>query len=147
MTTEENKAVVRRYREMHNSHDLTHLDQVVSKELVSHALIPGLPTGIEGGKMAHGMFKSAFSDLHTHTEFMIAEGDMVIEWYTATGTHTGVFMGAPATGKKFSAESVVGYRLAGGKIVETWGLNDQFTVMVQLGMIPAPGQPAGDHKH
>ena len=36
---------------------------------------------------------------------------------------------------------MVVYRFANGKIVETWGLNDVQAVMMQLGLMPAPGQP------
>ena len=32
------------------------------------------------------------------------------------------------------------YRLANGKIVETWGLNDVQAVMMQLGLMPQPAK-------
>ena len=92
--------------------------------------------------MAHQIFLGSFSDLQTTTEDLIAEGDKVVERYMTRGTHTGEFMGAPPTGKTFAAETMVIYRLANGKIVETWGLNDVQAVMMQLGLMPAPGQPA-----
>ncbi len=91
--------------------------------------------------MAHQIFLGSFSDLQTTTEDLFAEGDKVFERYTTRGTHTGDFMGAPPTGKKFEAETMVVYRLANGKIVETWGLNDVQAVMTQLGLMPSPGQP------
>ncbi len=142
MSTEENKAIVRKYRAAHNQNNLAALDAIVAPDLISHAALPGLPPGLAGGKMAHQIFLGSFSDLQTTTEDLIAEGDKVMERYTTRGTHTGDFMGAPATGKKFEAETMVVYRLANGKIVETWGLNDVQAVMTQLGLMPAPGQPA-----
>jgi len=142
MSTEDNKAIVRKYREAHNQNKLDALDAIVAKDLISHAALPGLPPGLAGGKMAHQIFLGSFSDLLTTTEDLIAEGDKVVERYTTHGTHTGEFMGAPPTGKKFAAETMVIYRLANGKIVETWGLNDVQAVMMQLGLMPAPGQPA-----
>jgi len=138
-TPEENKAIIRRYREAHNKNNLGALDAIVAKEVISHNALPGLPPGLEGGKMAHNIFLASFPDVQAETEHMVAEGDKVIEWYAATGTHNGPFMGAPATGKKFNIVSVVVYRLANGKIVETWGLNDSTTLMQQLGMMPSPG--------
>ena len=141
MSTEENKAIVRKYREAHNQNKLEALDAIVAQDVISHAALPGLPTGLAGGKMAHQIFLGSFSDLQTTTEDLIADGDKVMERYATRGTHTGEFMGAPPTGKKFKAETMVVYRFASGKIVETWGLNDVQAVMMQLGLMPAPGQP------
>jgi len=138
MSTEENKAIVRKYREAHNQNNLAALDSLVAQDIVSHAALPGLPPGLQGGKLAHQAFLAPFPDLQTTTEDLIAEGDRVVERYTARGTHKGEFMGAPPTGKKFAIETLVIYRLAGGKIVEMWGLNDSQALMMQLGLMPAP---------
>jgi steroid delta-isomerase-like uncharacterized protein len=140
MSAEENKTVVRKYREAHNQNNLAALDTIVAQDLISHSALPGLPPGLAGGKLAHQGFLAAFPDTQTTTEDLIAEGDKVVERYTARGTHTGDFMGAPPTGKKFSIESMVIYRFANGKIVEMWGLNDVQALMMQLGLMPAPGQ-------
>jgi len=138
-TLEENKAIIRRYREAHNANNLDALDAIVAKDVISHNALPGLPPGLEGGKMAHKVFLASFPDIQTKTEHLVAEGDKVIEWYAARGTNTGDFMGMPPTGKKFEIPSVVVYRLANGKIVETWGLNDGQGLMQQLGILPMPG--------
>ncbi len=139
MSAEENKATVRKYREAHNKNNLAALDQFVAKDLISHSALPGLPPGLEGGKMAHQGFLASFPDTQTKTEDLIAEGDKVVERYTAHGTHTGDFMGAPPTGKKYSIESIVIFRFANGKIVEMWGLNDVQSLMMQLGLMAPPG--------
>ena len=91
--------------------------------------------------MAHGAFLASFPDLRTTTEDIVADGDKVIERYSTTGTHTQPFMGIPPTGKSFAIETYVTYRLANGKIVETWGLNDEAGLMRQLGLMPAPEMP------
>ncbi len=140
MSTEEHKAIVRKYRTAHNQNNLDALDAIVAQDLISHSALPGLPPGLAGGKMAHQFFLGSFPDTQTTTEDLIAEGDKVMERYTARGTHTGEFMGAPPTGKKFAVESIVIYRFANGKIVEMWGLNDAQSLMMQLGLMPAPGK-------
>ena len=142
MSTEDNKAIVRKYRAIHNQNNLDALDAIVAQDVLSHAALPGLPPGLAGGKLAHQAFLASFSDIQATTEDLVAEGDKVVERYTAHGTHTGDFMGAPPTGKKFAIETIVIYRFANGKIVETWGLNDAQALMMQLGLMPAPGQPA-----
>ena len=53
MSTEQNKAIVQRYREAHNSNQLDRLDEIVAANLIAHNPMPGLPPGLEGGKMAH----------------------------------------------------------------------------------------------
>ena len=137
-TQDDNKAIIRRYREIHNSNNLSGLDAIVAKDVISHNLLPGLPPGLEGGKMAHQAFLETAPDIKTKTEYLVADGDKVVEWYTASGTNTGPFMGMPPTGKPWEIATVILYRLANGKIVETWGLNDQFGFMQQLGLIPIP---------
>jgi predicted ester cyclase len=47
-------------------------------------------------------------------------------------------MGMPPTGKPFVVSGVSIFRLADGKIVEHWGLNDAAGLMQQLGMGPQP---------
>jgi predicted ester cyclase len=137
---EANKAIIRRYRQAHNVNNMAALDQIVATDLIAHNMLPGLPPGLEGGKMAHQGFMAAFADGQTTTEDLIAEGDKVVERYSFRGTNTGSFLGAPPTGKRVESSSISIYRIANGKIVEHWGENDVIGVMVQLGLMPAPGQ-------
>lgn len=139
MSAEENKAIVRRYREIHNSNDLAGLDQIVDANIVSHSGVPGMPPGLEGGKMVHNMFLSAFPDSQVTTDDLIADGDKVVERFTFRGTNKGSFMGAPPTGKQVTATGMSVFRIANGKIVEHWGENDSLGVMQQLGLVPVPG--------
>jgi predicted ester cyclase len=139
MTAEQNKAIIRRYREIHTTGNLDQLDQIVAADLNAHSRIPGTPEGLAGGKVAHQMFLSAFPDVAVTTEDLVAEGDKVVERFHVKGTNTGSFMGAPPTGKAFETWGISIFRLANGKIVEHWGSQDLYSVMVQLGFVPAPG--------
>ena len=56
---EANKAIVRRYRELHNRNDLDALDAIVAADLITHNLLPGLPSGLAGGKLSHAGFLAA----------------------------------------------------------------------------------------
>jgi predicted ester cyclase len=140
---EANKAIVRRYREAHNANNMAALDEIVAADLSAHNMLPGLPPGLEGGKMAHQGFLAAFPDGRTTTEDLIAEGDKVVERYSFRGTNTGSFLGAPPTNRPVESSSISIYRIAKGKIVEHWGENDVIGVMVQLGLMPPPGQSGG----
>ncbi len=141
MSTEANKAIVRRYREIYNAHQLDQLGDVLAPDLKSHNLMPGLPPGLDGIKMVHQGTVAAFPDLRTTTEQLLADGDTVIEVWSQTQTHTGIALfGAPAnSGKKVRTTGISVYRIRDGKIVEHRAEMDFFGVMVQLGVIPAPG--------
>jgi predicted ester cyclase len=140
MSTEDTKALIRSYRQAHNSNNLTTLDDIVAVDIISHNGLPGLPSGLEGGKMAHMAFASAFPDGQVTTVDLIAEGDKVVERFTFQGTNTGSFMGAPPTNKHVTSTGMSIYRIANGKIVEHWGENDALGTLQQLGFVPAPGQ-------
>lgn len=139
MSTEDNKALVRRYREAHSTNNLAALDDIVAVDIVSHNGLPGLPPGLEGGKMAHMAFAAAFPDGRATTEDLIAEGDKVVERFTFRGTNTGPFLGMPATGKQVVSSGMSVFRIANGKIVEHWGENDALGTFQQLGLVPMPG--------
>ena len=46
-------------------------------------------------------------------------------------------MSIPPTGKQMTVSSIIIARIADGKIVEEWGLDDQMGMLQQLGIIPA----------
>jgi predicted ester cyclase len=124
MSTEANKGLVRRYREAHNTNNLALLDEFVAADIKSHSQMPGLPSGLQGGKMAHRTFLAAFPNGLVTTEGLIAEGDQVVERFSFRGTNTGSLMYAPATGTKVTFTGVSVFRIANGKIVEHWGTSD-----------------------
>src|SRR5690348_5204526 len=99
MSLEENKNIVSRYQEIYNSNALDALGEVVAEDLLTPKIMPGIPSGIEGAKVAHQMMLAGFPDYQTVIEELIAEGDKVVARITMSGTHTGSFMGIPATGK------------------------------------------------
>jgi len=46
----------------------------------------------------------------------------------------------PATGARATWSEIHIGRVADGQLVEHWGLADQLGMLVQLGVVPAPGQ-------
>ncbi len=141
MSTEDNKAAVRRfYEEVINKKNLAAIDEFIDPHGIDHALPPGMPGGIEGSKQFIGMYLTAFPDLHFTVEDMIAEGDRVVSRLTTRGTHKGALMGIPPTGKQVTITGIDINRIVGGKSVEHWLEMDTMGMMQQLGVIPAPGQ-------
>ena len=135
MSIEENKNIVRRYQEIYNSNHLDALDEVVSENLLTPRIMPGIPTGIAGAKAAHGIMLTGFPDYQTTIDDLFAEGDKVVARITMTGTHQGDFMGIPSTGKHVSFTGIYIARIANGKIVEHWGEEDGVSLLQQLGAL------------
>lgn len=135
MSIEENKKIVHRYQEIYNRNDLDALREVVSEDLLTPKILPGIPTGIEGAKAAHRIMLAGFPDYQTIIDDLLAEGDKVAARITMSGTNTGSFMGIPPTGKRISFTGIYIARVANGKIVEHWGEEDSVSLLQQLGAL------------
>jgi steroid delta-isomerase-like uncharacterized protein len=135
MSIEENKSIVRRYQEIYNRNELDRLTEVLSEDLLTPNILPGIPPGLEGAKTAHRIMLAGFPDYQTIIEEMIAEGDQVAARIKMTGTHSGEFMGVPATGKRVAYTGMYMVRIANGKIVEHWGEEDGVSLLQQLGVL------------
>ena len=62
-------------------------------------------------------------------------GRHVVGRFTCSGTHLGDWLGYAPTGRRFEAVDEVGiYRFRDGRIVETWGLEDNLGRLEQLGL-------------
>ena len=154
MSIEENKALVRHYYESTGREEVARQIREASDPAAEAAKIltaafaetyaPGAiihyPEGdraIEDDIGFNTMFLTAFPDLQTTVDNMVAEGDKVVTCFTVQGTHEGPVMGIPATGKKVAMKGVSIKRLADGKVVEEWWLGDMLGMMQQLGLIPS----------
>jgi steroid delta-isomerase-like uncharacterized protein len=136
MSTETNKAIVRRYFDQvlnEQQHDLAEEFLAETIELHGTDLAPGL----EVVKQWLTMFAAAFPDGHYTVEDVVAEGDRVVARTTFNGTHKAEMQGIPATGKAVSVPSITIFSLDNGKIAEGWLINDNLGMMQQLGIIPA----------
>lgn len=122
MSLEENKNIVRRYQEIYNGNHLEDLLEVVSEDLLTSKIMPGIPSGIEGAKAAHQIMLTGFPDYQTVIDDLIAAGDKVVARITMSGTHAGTFMGIPATGKRVQFTGIYIARIANGKIVLSIGV-------------------------
>lgn len=138
MDTEDNKTLVRRFiEEVFNNRNLAAIDEFLATNLIDHTLPPNLPPTIEGTKQAIGMYLKAFPDLHITIDDLVAEGDRALVRYTSRGVQRGAFAGIPSLGRRMEVSSYLTARIADGRIVEQWGLDDQLAMLQQLGMIPA----------
>ena len=137
MSIETNKAIVRRYFDQvlnEQRHDLAEEFLAENIELHGSSLAPGLDVV----RQWFTMFAAAFPDGHNTVEDLVAEGDRVVARTIFNGTNEAEMQGIPATGKKVSMPGITIFRLDNGKIAEGWVLNDNLSLMQQLGAIPVP---------
>jgi predicted SnoaL-like aldol condensation-catalyzing enzyme len=124
MSTEQNKAVVRRFiEEILTKQNAVLVDELLAPNYVNH-LVPG---GREGFKQFLPMLSSAFPDLKIHysVEHLVSEGDYVVVRLTYHVTNAG----KEATGSDLSE-----YRVANGKIVEDWPPSGMAALLQQVGV-------------
>ncbi|MBI3944184.1 MAG: ester cyclase [Chloroflexi bacterium] len=145
MSTERNKETARKFIEAFNQKDLDGLAACVRPDVANHALMPGLPPGLEGWKLMAQMFFTAFPDMQVAIDDLVAEGDRVVARWTAQGTHQGELMGIPATGKQVTLMgiSIDRYDNKSGLSVEHWENFDTLGMLQQLGAVPGPQQAKG----
>jgi|SRR5215467_164316 len=97
MSTEENKAIVRRFfTEVLSQGQLAVVDELLAPTYINY--FPGLPEpvrGPEGFKALGKGWLAAFPDMHFTVEDLIAEGDKVVARSSIRATHQGAFMGIP----------------------------------------------------
>lgn len=142
MTTDRriaNKELVETFiQELFTKGDLGAVDRHLAAGFVNHDLpFPGAADGPEGMRQAAVLYRAALPDWRSDLDQMIAEDDIVVERFTASGTHRGELMGVPGTGKTIALRGINIFRIADGKIVERWGQLDQLGLLHQLGLAPA----------
>ena len=80
----------------------------------------------------------AFSDVNVTVEKLLAEDDLVAVRYLFHGTHTGTFHAIPPTRRRIRHSENEIYRIADGRIAESWGEGDWLGTMRQLGAAATP---------
>ena len=78
---------------------------------------------------------NVFSRHHVIVEDMVAEGDKVAKQWSVRATHTGYYMGIPATNKKTNMSGIMIYRIVDGKVKECVWSYDTYGFLVQVGVI------------
>ena len=135
MSIKENKAVIRRWFNMINKHDLSMINEVVSDAFVANEF--GMEfKGPEALKRAFTVGFVGFPDLHYRIDDMVAQGDKVAVRYTRTGTNKGEYRGFAPKNKWTTVTGAFFYRLAGGKITEAMGYSDRLDLLQQMGVSP-----------
>jgi steroid delta-isomerase-like uncharacterized protein len=139
MSTEQNKAIMRRFNEASIVNDRESLETLLAPDFVIHQADG--PGNREAYLQHLSYYAAAFSDAIFTVEEQIAEGDRVVTRGTYSATHSGDFQGLPPSSKRFAIDAVLFDRIVDGQIVEHRSQFDTLSMLQQLGVVPPP-QPA-----
>ena len=149
MSTEENKAIVRKYvQELVNEGKLELFDRIFAKELALH--LPHFTGPLRGREILRqliGQTRTVFPDMRLDIEDIVAEGDKVFTRGIFRGTYHGAPLGRQSPCKIADGimpivliSGMTLFRIEGGTIAEFWVEENFVEALRQLG-IPAEFPP------
>lgn len=120
-----------------SAHDIDAFAALFAETYINHQMSAAapMPTGTTPKQASVGIFAARLKglpDLQVTVETQIASNNMAAASFIYEGTHSGIFLGIPATGRRLRFTSCDIFRVANGKFVEHWGMGDLAGVMTQL---------------
>lgn len=134
---QDRKALVRRfYEHTMATGDLEDLEERIAEDFTNLTTPEGLPQGRDNIRAVVQMLQEAFSDQRYEIHSLVEDGDEIALSCTWHATHTGDFMGIPATNKSFSARQAHFLRFSGEQLSAHWAVRDDLGMLRQMGILP-----------
>ncbi|MES2149804.1 MAG: ester cyclase [Pseudomonadota bacterium] len=125
----------RRYAAFWNTGDPAWAELALAPVFTDHTLPPGRAQGPTGPLQASRSFRTAVPDLHAEVTEMVAAGDRVSVHLHFSGHFTGQFGKVQGRGQVIDFQAFDLYRVADGRITDNWHLEDNLTLLQQLGIV------------
>ena len=132
----------RRYDSFWNTGDEALAKAALAPGFTDRTPPPGRAQGLAGPLAASKMMRAAIPDLSCEIEQMLVAGDRVVTHLHFRGHFTGRFKDTQGQGQTIDFIATDIYRIADGRITDNWHLEDNLTVLQQLGQLPVPGKSA-----
>jgi steroid delta-isomerase-like uncharacterized protein len=129
---------------MLNEHDPNLVDRFVARDYINHNAFVG--DGREANRRFWTAFFSALPDLTATMEDLVIAGDRVVGRFTYRGTHTGEFLGIPATGRDVEMRSIDIWRVEDGMFAEHWDELNTLELLQQMGALSPLRGEVGDER-
>jgi steroid delta-isomerase-like uncharacterized protein len=133
-TPEANIELLRDTLEAFNIGDIeTCMTRLAPDFVINLAELPEPLYGRETWRQGVEVMRAGFPDIRAHIEDVVAAHDKVALRMRFHGTHSGEFLGFPATGRTIEYISHEFYRIADSLIAEEWICSDMATLFRQIG--------------
>jgi predicted ester cyclase len=125
----------RRYAAFWNTGEASFAEAALAQNFVDRTLPSGRLQGIKGVLEASKNFRAAIPDLRAEIEELLVVNDRAVVRYSFTGHFTGSFKDLKGDGREISFRAVDIYRVQNGQISDNWHLEDNLSLMQQLGVV------------
>ena len=133
---EANKRTASHFHDPFMTGDPTTLDAIVHANWINHPPNPQEAPGIEGFKGTTLFFHHAFPNIRFDIQEILADNDKVIVRTLIHGAAGGDFLGHAVAGKRIAFNSLEVHQFVDGKISETWHIQDYYSMLAELTIIP-----------
>src|SRR6266550_2664040 len=125
----------RRYAAFWNTDEPRYAEAALAQNFVDRTIPSGRPQGFKGVLEASKNFRAAIPDLRAEIEELLVVNDRAVVRYIFTGHFTGTFKDLKGDGRDISFRAVDIYRVHNGQISDDWHLEDNLSLMQQLGVV------------
>ena len=125
----------RRYAAFWNTGEARYAEAALAKNFVDRTLPSGRPQGLKGVLEASKNFRAAIPDLRAEIEELLVVNDRAVVRYNFMGHFNGRFKDLKGDGREISFRAVDIYRVQNGQISDNWHLEDNLSLMQQLGVV------------
>ncbi len=109
--------------------------QALAPDFIDRTLPAGRPQGVPGPLAASRGFRAAIPDIRCNIEQMLVAGDRVVVHLHFTGHFTGRMGETQGRGQPVDFVATDIYRIADGRIAENWHIEDNLSLLRQMGMV------------
>ena len=135
MSTQNNKSIAQQFFMEQDRRGGPLAPEIVAKDYVAR-IGSNPPMDVDGHSGFGVMFYTGFPDIYHTIDDVIGEGDKAVVRFTLRGSHTGDFMGIPATGRPIEVSAIAMLTFVDGKVAQLNAQFDQLGMMQQLALIP-----------
>jgi predicted ester cyclase len=125
----------RRYAAFWNTGDEAYARLALSPDFIDRTLPAGRPQGPTGPLVASKGFRTAVPDLSAEMDDVVVSGDRATVHLHFHGHFTGQFQNIKGDGQTVDFQAFDLYRVKDGRIIENWHLEDNLTLLKQLGVV------------
>jgi predicted ester cyclase len=125
----------RRYAAFWNTGGARFAKAALAGNFLDRTLPSGRPQGLNGVLEASKNFRASIPDLRAEIEELLVVKDRAVVRYIFTGHFTGRFKDLKGDGREIGFRAVDVYRVQNGQISDNWHLEDNLSLMQQLGAV------------